>query len=63
MKIELSEHYRSMSLSLAPGIHDVPESTGQYLIDNGYVVAVIEEIPNIEESPVIEKIPVKKTRK
>lgn len=36
MKIQLNENYQSMTVRLIPGIHEVPDQLGKYLIDNGY---------------------------
>lgn len=49
MKIDLHDHYQSMSERLAPGIHEVNAQLGKYLIDNGYAVAV-EDVPPEDET-------------
>lgn len=46
MRIELQDHYQSMSVRLAPGVHEVNGQLGKYLVENGYAV----EVPPQEEA-------------
>lgn len=64
MFIELKDHYQSMTVRLAPGIHKVNTVQGQYLIANGYAVEVdaprvdaIVQAPATIEDELLDELP------